>query len=377
VDPSDRVLVADTSNSRVQVYGKASTIVNYATPAISLTGLSVPLSIAMTSQGSFWIAAAGAGRMVHFPSIDQLPLRNNQFDGTLPVNTPRTAVADPYGNLLAGDGFNRLLYFVPQVDIVNAANYSARALSPGTIAAMYPHPQSTGTGSNTTTTTSVLSGGTASPPAGVLPFPTTLADTQVIVNGKPTPLYYVSPGQINLILSNTLPSGGTADVQVVKASTGQIYGGAELGLSTASPALFTATATGSGQISAINADDGTINSPQNPVKKGSYISLYGTGVGFVANAPPDGYAATGALPAPELPQILIGSTGGGTAQYIPVENIQYSGLAPSSVGEWQINVLIPASAPSGPQVQLSVLQYSISSLDLSVPGATVTTIAVK
>jgi uncharacterized protein (TIGR03437 family) len=293
-------------------------------------------------------------------------LNGLKSDGSLPVLAPRSAYTDPYGNLLAGDGFNRILYFAPQIDIVNAANYSARPLAPGTIVALFPHKPATGTSN------SVLSDGTGTITA--LPWPTTLADTQVIVNGTPAAMYYVSPSQINLLLSNNVPSGGTVDLQIVQASTGKIYGGAEVPLATASPGMFTLTTTGGGQIAAIN-QDGTINSPQNPIPKGQVISLYGTGQGYIPGAPPDGFASP-ALSTPSRPQVLIGSTSSGNAAYVPDENIQYSGLAPTLVGVWQINVLIPGTAPSGSQVPLAVLQSSVSSQD---PASTspVTVIAIK
>jgi uncharacterized protein (TIGR03437 family) len=366
VDPQDRVLVADTGNRRLQIFStKASDIQNFATPQISIPGFGAPISVAMSSQGSFWVADTAANAVLHFPTIDQLPLQGLRSDGSVPVGAPRTAFTDPYGNLLAGDGFNRILYFAPQVDIVNAANYSARPLAPGTIVALFPHKTTSGG-------TSVLSDGTGTITS--LPWPTTLADTNVIVNGVPAAMYYVSPAQINLMLSNSLPSGGTVDLQVMKASTGQIYGGAEVPLATASPGMFTLTTTGGGQIAAIN-QDGTINSPQNPIPKGQVISLYGTGQGYIPNAPPDGFPSP-VLPTPVRPQILIGNTSGGNAAYVPDENIQYSGLAPTLVGVWQINVLIPTTAPSGSQVQLAVLQASVSSQD---PASTSppTVIAIK
>ena len=163
---------------------------------------------------------------------------------------------------------------------------------------------------------------------------------------------------------------------MVKASTGQIYGGAEVGLATADPALFTLTTTGGGQILASNFADGTINSPQNPVQKGQFIILYGTGLGYVPNAPPDGFTASG-QPAAELPQILIGSTTNGTAAYVPPENITFSGLAPTFVGLWQINVQIPTTAPSGSSIPIIVLQASVPSIDPTSTTAVATTIAIK
>ena len=330
----------------------------------------------MSSAGSFWVTDSGTNRVLHFPPVDQLPLRGFSSDGVVFALSPRAAVVDAFGNLLVGDSANRILYFAPQVDIVSAANYSTRPQTPGTIVSLFPHAQSapTGGGSAPLIPNAVLSGGTEA--FSALPLPTTLADTQVIVNGIPAPLFFVSPGQINLELSNSLPNGGTVDLQVVGASTGQVYGGAELGLSTAAPALFTLTTTGAGQIAAINVVDGTVNSPQNPVQKGEFISLYGTGVGFVPNAPPDGFSASGQRAA-ELPQVLIGSTAAGTASYVPVENIQFSGLAPGLVGVWQINIQIPTTAPSGSSIQLSVLQASVPSIDPGSGAAAATTIAIK
>jgi uncharacterized protein (TIGR03437 family) len=47
-------------------------------------------------------------------------------------------------------------------------------------------------------------------------------------------------------------------------------------VSDAAPAIFT---TGSGQAAAMN-EDGTLNSSEHPISRGSWISLYGTGEGI-------------------------------------------------------------------------------------------------
>ena len=128
-------------------------------------------------------------------------------------------------------------------------------------------------------------------------------------------------------------------MQVVGQSTGQVYGGAEVALNSASPGLFTIGGTGSGGVAAINVTDGSINSPLNPVVRGQYITLYGTGQGFVANAPADGQSAAGPLPTAVHPQILLNGV------FVPDANIQYSGLAPSLAGVWQINFQVPGPPP--------------------------------
>jgi uncharacterized protein (TIGR03437 family) len=363
VDPRDRVLVADTGNARVMVFGAVQNLFNDTTPSFILAkGLSTPVSIGMAPTGTFWVADAGQDLLLHFPSIDQLPIANYTSDATQPAKSPRSAFVDPYDNLLVADGINRILYFAPGLGVVNAANYiSGRPMAPGAFAAVFP-----------AVSTNILATGTAS--ATSFPLATTLADTQVLVNNNASALFFVSPGQINLPLSMSLPTGGTVDLQVLSQSTGQVYGGAEVALSSASPGLFTIGGTGSGQVAAINAVDGSINSATNQVARGQYIELFGTGQGFVANAPPDGQAGTGPVPTAFNPQILLGGPNG---VYVPDANIQYSGLAPSLAGVWQINFQVPATAQAGNNVPITVLMNSIPSNNPQVPGQIATTIAIK
>jgi uncharacterized protein (TIGR03437 family) len=359
VDPLDHILVADAGNARVAVFDVVQNLTNQPAPSFFLTtGLSAPLAIGMDQTGKFWVADAGQNQLFHYTSVDQLPIANYASDAVQKVVSPRSAFVDPFSNLLVADGINRILYFAPGLGVVNAANYiSGRALAPGTAAAIFPAAG----------TANVLAGGTAS--ASSFPLATTLAGTQVIVNGNPSALFYVSPTQINFPLSMSVPAGGTVDLQVVAPATGQIYGGAEVSLSSASPGLFTTGGTGTGQVAAINVVDGSINSATNPVVRGDYISLFGTGQGIVANAPPDGQAPTGPVPTAVNPQVLLGGA------YVP--NIQYSGLAPSLVGVWQINFQVPTTVTAGNNVPIIVIMNSIPSDNPAVPGQISTTIALK
>ncbi len=344
VDPQDRILLADAGNKRVQVFGQVQSLTNDPAPSFSLTsGLVAPVGIGMARSGEFWVADANQNQLLHFASIDQLPVANYASDATQPAISPRSAFVDPYNNLLVADGINRILYFAPALGVVNAANYiPGRALAPGAFAAIFPG-----------ISTNILAGGTAS--ASSFPLPITLAGTQVFLNGNAAPLLYVSPGQINLPLSMSLPSGGTADLKVVAQATGQVYGGAEIALSSATPGLFTTGGTGTGQVAALNVIDGSVNSATNPVVRGQYITLFGTGQGFVANAPPDGQAATGPVPTVANPQILLGGA------YVPSANVQYSGLAPTLAGVWQINFQVPTTVTAGNNVPIVVIMNSIPS----------------
>jgi uncharacterized protein (TIGR03437 family) len=116
-----------------------------------------------------------------------------------------------------------------------------------------------------------------------------------------------------------------------------------------------------------------VNTASNPVARGQYLILYATGQGAVVNGPPDGHAATGPTPTASMPQVLVGSST--TGVLLDASNIQYSGLAPSLVGIWQLNLLIPSTAPTG-TVPITIFQNSVPSNDrATVVGAT--TIAIK
>jgi uncharacterized protein (TIGR03437 family) len=314
----------------------------------------------METSGEFWVADPGTGSIYHYASLTQLPIVNYAFDTSVPVISPRAVFADTYDNVIVADGINRILYYAPALGVVNAANYiKGRALAPGALTSIFP-----------SVSTDVLAAGTANN-NGTFPLPTTLAGTEVIVNGTPSALLYVSPGQINLPLSMSLPTGGTVDVQVVAQATGQIFGGAELALSSASPGLFAgAGGTGTGQVAALNQDN-TVNSATNPLTRGQVIQLFATGQGPVPNAPPDGQAATGQVPTPLLPQIILGGA------YVPAANIAYSGLAPDLVGVWQINFTVPTTVTAGNSVPIVILMNSIPSDNPAATGQITTTIALK
>lgn len=114
----------------------------------------------------------------------------------------------------------------------------------------------------------------------------------------------------------------------------------------AAPALFTANSSGTGPGAILN-QTGSLNTPENPADKGSIIVLYLTGEGLTTPAGIDGKIATDALPKPVLP--LTVSIGGIEAE------ILYSGAAPASVaGLAQVNARIPAGAPAGAAVPVTV-----------------------
>jgi uncharacterized protein (TIGR03437 family) len=83
-----------------------------------------------------------------------------------------------------------------------------------------------------------------------------------------------------------------------------------------------------------------------------------TGQGYISGMPADGDVLNAALKTPYTPTVYVGGTGP-----VPPDYVLYSGLAPTLVGVWQINVKIPinvVSLPANP-VQVFVEVNSVLS----------------
>jgi uncharacterized protein (TIGR03437 family) len=124
-------------------------------------------------------------------------------------------------------------------------------------------------------------------------------------------------------------------------------------LGTAAPGVFAQNASGSGPGAILNQDN-SLNGPAHPAAKASIVQVYMTGEGQTSPQGVTGAITTVTLPPPQVTpapvqpiQVWIN---GQQALYM------YAGEAPGMVaGVMQINVQIPASAPSGPlSIQVSI-----------------------
>ncbi len=238
---------------------------------------------------------------------------------------------------------------VPPGGVVNVASYALdqpdKRVAPGELIAIF--------GSN-------LASGIAY--ADSIPISTSLGDVQsVTFNGTPAPILFVSSGQINVQLPWELsaPSSGTSNVTLVVTRKSN---GASTPVQTPigqfSPGIFTAPANGAGQALALIYPDNAIAAPAGsisgrltrPAKPGDILQIYCTGLGPVmepgsGSNPPDGSPPQGTTNTVATPTVTIG---GITAP------LQFSGLAPGFVGLYQINVQVPANAPTGNAVALQI-----------------------
>ncbi len=180
--------------------------------------------------------------------------------------------------------------------------------------------------------------------AGTATLPTMLLSTKVTVNGEEAAsLYYVSPTQINAQMPWDIPAGTVASVVV------------QNGTSTSNAAAVYVPATGTPGIAVYGSNhavvtnsDGTVNSAALPANVGDEVVAWFTGGGPVQ---PAGKLVTG-VPAPDGLSPITGdysvTVGGISAK------VDYIGLAPESVGEYQVNFIVPQLAKGNYAVQITI-----------------------
>lgn len=184
--------------------------------------------------------------------------------------------------------------------------------------------------------------------------PTTTGGTQVLFDGVPGVVLYAQAGQVNAIV----PYGveGKESVRVEVAYGGRRVDAGVRPVAPAAPGLFTLNSTGGGGVAALN-EDGSINGPNNPAKRGSIVVFYATGAGQTEPAGVDGLPAAAPYPRSVLRirlwlqrTMVMESVFRFFNGFVPLE-ILYAGAAPGLVaGVQQINARIPEFAETGPAV---------------------------
>lgn len=172
-------------------------------------------------------------------------------------------------------------------------------------------------------------------PAGA--WPTTLGGTSVTINGAAVPIGYTSSFRVDVQVPFTVAPGTNITGQI--SFNNQSSVGASVPVVATVPGIYTSSTGGAGPVKAIN-QNGALNSTSNPAPKGSVIVVYASGLGAVNPA-----IAAGTAP-PNSPLSIVaaevGAFIGGAAA-----TVQFAGLAPGSPGVYQLNIQVPATAPSG------------------------------
>jgi uncharacterized protein (TIGR03437 family) len=193
-----------------------------------------------------------------------------------------------------------------------------------------------------------------------LPLETTLAGTQVLLDGQPLPLDFVSSGQINAVMPYSTPVNGIQEL-VVKQNG--VYSLPEaLVVATANPAVFTqdSSGQGAGVIVVVKADGRQFTaSASQPASAGDSLVIYCAGLGPVNPAIADGM---GAPPSPHsnTVNLVTVTIGGQNAQ------VKFAGLAPGFAGLYQVNVVVPPGTTAGANVPVVLTTAGFSSAPVTV-----------
>lgn len=156
----------------------------------------------------------------------------------------------------------------------------------------------------------------------------------------PGRISFVSPGQMNVQIPWEVQGLTTVSMKVAfgELQTSVI----QLPIAAQAPAFFEYTEA-SGQRSAAALDGAfAVLGANNPARRGAAIQLYLNGLGAVDNRPATGEVSPSQpLAATRVqPEVTVG---GRPAQVL------FSGLAPGNVGLYQVNIVVPADAPTGRQ----------------------------
>ncbi|HTB15767.1 MAG TPA: hypothetical protein VK752_29560 [Bryobacteraceae bacterium] len=371
-DTSDRLYVADEANGRVLEFNQAPEGSSGATSTNQLTGLNAPLGVAINaSTTELWATSTNSGIVYRYPQYTTCQLSTCQPTAQLASYGPLGLAVDASGNVIVGDASNRITFYFAAAFYRNAATYSAQQpLAPGMLAILgrYGLPMSIQSGA-----------------AQAYPWPTTLSDINLTVNGTAAPIFATngSYGSISFQVPYEAPTSGFANYIITQHSTGAVLGVGSFQMGQADPGFFTSNSEGTALVAAQNAVDNSTNTPANPVARGATIVLYLTGQGPVPNAPADGAPPSGSIPTTGSLTVAINGTPLTSSQ------IQYSGLG-AFPGGWQINAVVPETVPPG-VVSVLVIYNGIQSniggttasdgispgADVKLTGAALTTIAVK
>jgi uncharacterized protein (TIGR03437 family) len=209
--------------------------------------------------------------------------------------------------------------------IVNAASYKSGPVAPGELITIFQARYGPGSLLNARLT-----------PDNQLA--TELQTTRVYFDGIAAPMVYALSGQTSAIVPYEV--AGRSETVVQYEFNGLRSNAVTLPVTRAAPGIFAADATGKGPGLVLKLDY-SVNSALNPSRPGDAVIVLATGGGTIA-----GGAITGALaPGAGVQTETVTATIGGVSA-----PVLYAGPAPGLVnGVLQVNLTIPANAPTGPQ----------------------------
>jgi uncharacterized protein (TIGR03437 family) len=185
--------------------------------------------------------------------------------------------------------------------------------------------------------------------AGQLPWVLTGTGVSVLIGGISAYMYYVSPGQVNVLIPSLLTPGAVA----VELENDSFYGPAiQITLAAAAPALF--------QLDAMTVlathGNGPVVTSALPASPGEIVILWASGLGETAPEAICGFLPEMASPLADLAdfQVLLNGVA------IDPGLILYAGQAPGYAGLFQVNFQLPADCPPNPEIQIGFANGSLN-----------------
>jgi uncharacterized protein (TIGR03437 family) len=322
-DAAGNLYIADQGNHRIRRVtpdGRISTVGG---------DLNLPTDVEVDARGNLYIADMGNHRIRRLSPDGLL----TTVAGTA-LNSPAAVAVDTSGDLYILDWQN---YRIRKVSFSSRPAISAGGIVNG--ASFAPAPIPVAPGSIISVFGVNLAPATAA--ATAVPLPLELAGASVRINGLASPLFFVSPGQINAQVPFETPPG--AATAVVRTASGE---SAPETFNVASSAVGIFQSPHTNRAVALN-QNGSVNSPDNPEARGNILVVFLTGQGAV-NPP----LATGQA-APASPLSVASLRASASIGRVNAE-VKFLGLTPGFVGLAQANIEIPASAPTGLEVVMFV-----------------------
>jgi uncharacterized protein (TIGR03437 family) len=288
-------------------------------PTGSLTSTTVSPAAALVTAGSSFLTGEGLLRL--------------------------TATTPAPGGGASNDAYLEVYGPAPQITaVLNSASVKQGITSPGEIVSIY----------------GIGLGGTAAAifDPNTPPLPSTLpasSGTSVTVNGVSAPVLYSSASQLTCIVPYSI-SGPTATFLV--SYSGLTSRPFSVSLAATSPGVYTANGSGTGPGAILNFDsaasDYVLNASSTAAARGSVVVIYVTGGGATSSSVVNQLIPSSPAVNPtNAPTVMIGGQ---------AATVMASVAPPGSVpGLLQLNVTVPASAPTGGAVPVTVTMNGIDS----------------
>jgi uncharacterized protein (TIGR03437 family) len=216
--------------------------------------------------------------------------------------------------------------------VANAASYVGGAVAPGEIVTIF----GSGFGPETLAPLQLS--------ADQLSITKILAETRALFDGVAAPLIYSVAGQLSTVVPYNVGENSTTQLRLEYKGT--LSDTATLPVAASAPGIFTLDSSGKGPGAILNQDS-SVNTAAAPAEKNAFVVIFATGEGLTNPAGSDGKLAVVPLAKPVLPVTV--KIGGIDAE------VSYAGGAPGLVaGVIQVNARIPAQAPSGDAVPVTI-----------------------